>query len=58
MVVACKGHLDAVSAQLDARATVGARGEFPIGEGVAPRLGERQVRVQCCERGVDVAMVL
>ena len=56
--VASEGHLDAVSAHLDALAAVGARGQFPVGEGVAPRFGERQVRVQCSERGVDVAVAL
>ena len=56
--VAGEGHLDAVSAHLDARAAVGALGQFPVGECVAPRLGERQVRVQRGERRVDVAVAL
>ena len=58
MGVASEGHLDAVFAHPDARAAVGALGQFPVGEGVAPRFGERQVRVQCSERGVDVAVTL
>ena len=58
VVVAGEGHLEAVAAHLDAGSAVGARGQLQIREDVAPRLGERQVRVQRGERGVEIAMAL
>ena len=58
VVVTGEGHLEAVAAHLDAGSAVGARGQLQIREDVAPRLGERQVRVQRGERGGEIAMAL